>query len=394
MNTATSPTPRTKTHYPALDGVRGLAIILVMLVHFTPDSHVRANRILEWMYKLARSGWVGVDLFFVLSGFLITGILLDTRGDARYYINFYMRRTLRVFPLYYGVLLVVFGIVAHVPSLRPAGMQPLEDSQLWFWLYATNIGLAVPGVLGAWKAGVIWLIHFWSLAVEEQFYLVWPAVVRRMRLDTLKKACWGIIFGVFAVRTAMTLFYPELITPYYAFRFDALAAGCLLAVMFKQEGGKAFFIRHRHLIWLAGMLVLATHMYLAKGLWPTSVFMSTVGFSMVACVAAATLAIALEADPAGLAGRIWSHQALRFMGKYSYGIYVYHVFVMAISAVVVPPQSFIHFFPHPVIGDAVLVLSSSVVSVGLAFLSFHLYEKHFLKAKKHFEPALASTDAR
>src|SRR6266568_1801981 len=94
-------------HIPALDGLRGLAIILVLLFHFTPESggHTMIGVLTRWVSRL---GWCGVDLFFVLSGFLITGILFDAKGLQHYFRNFYMRRVLRIFPLYYGVLLLVF----------------------------------------------------------------------------------------------------------------------------------------------------------------------------------------------------------------------------------------------------------------------------------------------
>src|SRR5882672_5687186 len=96
---------------PALDGLRGVAILMVLLNHFLPDRNYAPSRVMTWLSNAARSGWAGVDLFFVLSGFLITGILIEAKASPHYFRNFYMRRVLRIFPLYYGALVLVFVIL-------------------------------------------------------------------------------------------------------------------------------------------------------------------------------------------------------------------------------------------------------------------------------------------
>src|SRR5438874_11818359 len=128
---------REAKHIPSLDGLRGLAIILVLLFHFTPEGggHTLIGVLTRWVSRL---GWCGVDLFFVLSGFLITGILFDAKGSPHYFRNFYMRRVLRIFPLYYGVLLVVFIIVPLFKTMTADDWR-LMNNQHWLWLYAANI---------------------------------------------------------------------------------------------------------------------------------------------------------------------------------------------------------------------------------------------------------------
>src|ERR1035437_5812327 len=153
----------------ALDGIRGVAIILVMLHHF---EHLipPCNIAIRFMKLMLSYGWVGVDLFFALSGFLITGILLDTRKANNYFSAFYARRVLRIFPLYYSVLIVILGAAA-VWSHRPHVLPLVADQKLSF-LYLTNWLVLWKGEWGPNIVG-----HFWSLAVEEQFYLIWPLCV-------------------------------------------------------------------------------------------------------------------------------------------------------------------------------------------------------------------------
>ena len=156
---------------PALDGLRGIAIILVMLHHFTyyrPTAGIDAL-----IGSVLFFCWTGVDLFFVLSGFLITGILLDTRDSERYFTTFYARRTLRIFPLYYLVLFLAFVVLPQFPAVHSVLVGQTHDSppQWPYWFYVTNFSIADRG----WVHG--WVDVAWSLAIEEQFYLVWPLVI-------------------------------------------------------------------------------------------------------------------------------------------------------------------------------------------------------------------------
>src|SRR5208282_3024374 len=162
----------------SLDGLRATAIILVFFCH-TKHLIPLVNPFTFYLSWYAGQGWMGVDLFFVLSGFLITGILLDTQQASNYFAGFYARRVLRIFPLYYLVLttVIILGNLIHSP--RVTATLPLPEDRWLYFCYMTNW-------LGLWKGHwgtnyVNYLAHFWSLAVEEQFYLVWPLIVWLVR---------------------------------------------------------------------------------------------------------------------------------------------------------------------------------------------------------------------
>src|SRR4030095_2778309 len=153
-----TPPAYSRQYYPALDGLRGLAILLVILYHnFSFINH----------FFFA---WLGVDLFFVLSGYLITSILLNSVNSPHYLKNFYAKRVLRVFPLYY-LSLIIFLIIFPLLGIYKSELKYYVDNQLWFWFYLQNWLLSFN-----FPTTGNFLNHFWSLGVEEQFYLAWPFI--------------------------------------------------------------------------------------------------------------------------------------------------------------------------------------------------------------------------
>src|SRR5688572_21342309 len=232
---------------PALDGVRGLAILLVVIFHHTL---MRQETLVDRVYvNVARFGSSGVDLFFVLSGFLITGILLDSKGGSHYFRNFYIRRTLRIFPLYFAFLFYVFRVCPLIwpdtPLARMSRDAMAGTSEAWYWLYASNLLFARDETFGHPNLAVTW-----SLAIEEQFYLVWPLVVALTSRRALLWTCVALMAGALTVRVWLVAVGAHWILPYVLpmCRIDALAAGALVALAVRGDADPAwnalsFFLR-------------------------------------------------------------------------------------------------------------------------------------------------------
>ena len=170
-------------NYSELNGLRGLAILLVFLFHCMPSMHVLG----PYIWPLKASCWIGVDLFFVLSGFLITRILIGTRDSTHKYAVFYGKRILRIVPLYIFVLLMVFSVLSYNPVVEKAleGTAP----SLWYYTYTYNIYVTLNN---GW-ASSDFLNHFWSLCIEEQFYLFWPWIIFVTPLKRLPAAMAAVI---------------------------------------------------------------------------------------------------------------------------------------------------------------------------------------------------------
>jgi peptidoglycan/LPS O-acetylase OafA/YrhL len=369
-------------HIPALDAVRGLAILLVLLFHFSsyghglPPASMLADRV---FHVLTRACWVGVDLFFVLSGFLITGILHDSKSGARYFRNFYARRALRIFPLYYGTLLAFFVVLPRMfPDSERIGA--FQSNAFWHWTYLSNIRVAQAG----WPPFDA-LGHFWSLAVEEQFYLVWPAVVLLFGRCRLIQICLWCVCGALVIRSGLVLVGSQpaayVLTPA---RMDALAVGSVLALAARGPAGLAGLAR-----WaspaaaLSGSLLIALFIW-RRGLAAHDPLVATIGHTLLACFFGAVLVLALTSPPHRLIGKVFSSGLLCFFGRYSYALYVFHHPILFLNAGLWPLGLVPTLFGSLLLKKLTYIVSATVVSVVLAFTSWHLYEKHFLQLKRLF----------
>ncbi|HEX9247481.1 MAG TPA: acyltransferase [bacterium] len=370
-------------HLPALDGVRGMAILLVLAFHsFLLGGFRPAVALDRIAIALVEPGWSGVDLFFVLSGFLITGILYDAKGRDGYFRNFYARRILRIFPLYYGFLGVVFLLL---PRLTPFGRHhaSLLHDQVWYWTYLLNVLISLRG----WPP-VADFNHFWSLAVEEQFYLVWPFVVFMLGRRALLLACVGIAAGSFAVRAALWAASPPTVAQMASVlmpaRMDALAVGALIALVAREPGGLARLSRWAPPAAAAAAGCLGMIFYWRHSLAPTDAAVQILGFTLLAIFYGGLLAVTLTSPRESAAGRLFAHPGLRLLGRYSYGFYVFHLPIIWVT------RNFLNAASLPAVAGSELpgqLLFTAVVaaaSLGAAALSWHLYESRFLKLKVLF----------
>ena len=371
-------------HLPALDGVRGLAILMVLILHFL-GNQVPTNDIERLIVRISGYGALGVDLFFVLSGFLITGILYDSKNGPHYFKNFYMRRLLRIFPLYYGTLAIIFLLLPHIPMFQGPTLESLQSIQSWAWLYAMNIYVAIAG---AWTDPYI--THFWSLAVEEHFYLFFPFLVYYLTRKELLFACLIMIGSAAALREVsygqgLNDIAIYALTP---FRLDGLCIGAMIAIMLRGTGDQAYWEmwlkrtgQHFFLIAsvsIAGVYIVNYYTNAGKLLWPLKEVSYNLAF------AAILIAAITSADKSAI-NQFFTARPMLFLGKYSYGLYVFHAMVSTYFLNNRIINFVLQIVPNHLIAMLTLALFGIFLSVVISYGSYHLFEKHFLVLKHRFE---------
>jgi len=372
-------TLRLRGHVPVLDGVRGLAIVLVLLVHFTPPG--QSHTILGAMTKaLASVGNVGVDLFFVLSGFLITGILLDAKGGPHYFRTFYARRSLRIFPLYYGVLLVTFVILPRFYAPRAPDAPRIFHEQGWLWLYGSNVKGGLSDLDRPFSSGWYQFDHFWSLAVEEQFYLVWPLMVLLLNRRGMMALC--VVLAAVALGIRYWLFYRNDQTlAFYTMtpcRIDELATGGLIALVARSSVAAARLQKMAPILFVVSGVVLAA-------VWSTDFRAYVIGGTLLSVFFGSLIVVALSPSLVNPIRAGLNLYPVRLLGKFSYAMYVLHPFLLAVLTDYLSYQrlgSLVHSAP---VGVVLFLVIGFAVTLAAGWLSWHLYEKHFLKLKRFVE---------
>lgn len=371
-----------RLHLPVLDGIRGLAILLVLLHH---TLNAKDN---TWLGRLtlrvSEFGWTGVDLFFVLSGFLITGILIDGKSKKNYFKNFYVRRVLRIFPLYYAYLIVLgAGLVGYCLFIKhgfPSFAVETLKNVGYSLIYATNFRIAYVGQFISTPIN-----HFWSLAIEEQFYFVWPLMVFFLSSKTMIRLSVAIIFGALAMRLAIQYSgLPEVgshvLTPC---RADCLAFGALIAYLVREPAGLDKFFKLSKIIFALGFVAIASIVLVHGYKFPQ--YVQNFVYSLNALVFAALMLIVLNSPSQSPWVRVFSNPVLRSFGKYAYALYVFNQLVAfnPVSRKLI--ARLLNIGDTGLIGTAIYCIYGICATYLLALASWHLLEKHFLKLKKYFE---------
>jgi peptidoglycan/LPS O-acetylase OafA/YrhL len=384
--------PENRAFYPALDGLRAIAFLMVFGQHYLQ---------IPW-------GWTGVDLFFVLSGFLITGILFDTRNDAHRVRNFYVRRTLRIFPLYYGIMLAMLLVAPFV-----------KWQWNWHWLvwpaYLGNFarfihpfkqGDALQMLADFQPSGafgfhpMFYLGHFWSLCVEEQFYLVWPWLV--FWINSRRKLLWvcGLTIPVCLVLRLLGEGYlpgwmldNEILYRVTPFRLDALFIGGFFALLLRGDLARPLlrFARIAFPVALTSAFLwtlVTPHARLWDRPYGYPTWKFTWGLSAIDILSALLLLVALQ--PGTFVYNTLSLRPLRWIGRISYGAYVLHdiphpfyrwtaeFFVRHLEAVMKIGQHAEH------LQTAVTAGIGLVMTLFGAWLSYRFYERPFLNLKERW----------
>jgi peptidoglycan/LPS O-acetylase OafA/YrhL len=379
-------------HNPALDGLRGLAILLVLLMHsFLNTDTGPIGRLLLFV---TRSGWIGVDLFFVLSGFLITRILLDSYGTTGYLRNFYGRRVLRIMPLYFAVLALCFV----APRIGPDDLRSLFDLgaaagfKAWYPLFLGNVARLFMDSDPPNTVAVMW-----SVAVEEQFYLFWPVVVAACaRKRVLLHVSIALAVLSLILRLIFRLAGYSWEPAYFLMpaRLDPLAIGAVIAVLSRREAGLKSLLPWAwgvFIVSFSGLFALALQYgYLPHFEAPVQV----VGYTALALGFGALLTIVLASPSTAFIVRLFSVSPARALGKYSYGIYLEHSIILVLGGWFVQRVGLVQIMGFGLTLESLFTATAIIVCFAVAWLTWHVYESRFLNLKRHFAYAIDASPQR
>jgi len=357
-----------------LDGLRGFALVMILVFHaVSQEGAYPSGTFLHYLQRSFAMGWTALDLFFVLSGFLIGGILMDARASHFYFKTFYVRRVFRIVPVYFAWVLLYVLSAAFAAGLvvrfSNTGLRPPLDFSIWshFLFLQNSFDFHYHGLAGAWFG------HLWSLAVEEQFYLLAPLAVRVIPPRHLK---W--VLGAVVLAAILTRFYLrfavhmplELLTTRTVSRMDSLATGMLVAILVRSESGQRWL--GQNLSTLRAILAL-----LAAGALGFFLFsfgsntpgMQTIGFTWMAAFYAAVLLLAVQNRSGWLAGFLRMPLLLE-LGSVSYCVYLVHL----VSNVSLHALVFHHAPRISTPASALVTLVAVFLAYGVAKLSWICFE--------------------
>ena len=359
---------------PTVDGLRGIAILLVLWYHAPflfrqlPEFSAQQSPwgMLGLFWRMSLGGWIGVDLFFVISGFLITLILIRANEGAGSLLAFWGRRALRILPL---ALLYLVALFVLVRLGDPLNLLPRFDAWPWYAFYLGNIHIAIYG----WQPTAIMLL--WSLAIEEQFYLIWPFLVRMCNARHVLLWSMGFIVTAPFIR-ALTLWWADYPATYvFTFcRLDALAAGAVVAVLYSSEDWQEQMVTACKKLAIPALAVIIITLLVpfSPSLPQTRPWLfSILGYSLLAASFAILLAASLGTQ--GPIKVLLTSRILTFLGKRCYGLYLWHVLASWL-AIVALQQWQIGFYAHVLIWLATLLLMASG--------SWLLFEEPVLRLKR------------
>lgn len=360
---------------PSLDGLRGLAILMVLVFHYAGSASKRPhNPFTGVIADFISFGWTGVDLFFVLSGFLITGILYDARKKPGYYRDFYVRRALRIFPAFYLLMAIYLGLTPFLHLHWKVG-------HLFFLVY-----LGYPAAL-IWQdlqviSPFVAVVHLWSLCAEEQFYLVWPwLIAKAWNKRVILWMCAALSGCAILLRVTIIGLHldPSWAHGFLPCRMDSLALGAALAVLTRspwhlrvQRWSTPVFVM------AAGLMVLICAARHSVDL--SDPLIATAGYSVISIAYGALLLSCLMAN--SWSSHLFSLKVLRLFGRYSYGMYLYH---LPLAAVLHPlKNTLIARTRSDFAGGAAYLITAIAVNLAVAAVSFHFFESPILNLKTWF----------
>ncbi len=377
------PKTREAKHIPELDGIRGIAILVVLIGHFGSTANgetVKLGRTLNEVFGL---GWTGVDLFFVLSGFLITGILLDSKGSTGYFSNFYARRTLRIFPLYFLYVFVFFHVAMPMGGLLHHGQNIDRSGEIWYWLYLAN-----------WWNGlghsIKYLIHFWSLCIEEQFYFTWPLIVMLASKKILKTICLTFVILSPVLRITFTTHSstpPLYLYNFTPFRLEPLALGALIAILVRDDGMSVLVSRTMKYLWIPAVLIFGGISIYSGTSGLSAIAVSRFGYTCVDLTFASFVFFVAQTVRQNRKIDFLRNGVLRSCGKYSYGMYVLHMPIVIFLSIPIAYLFSRIQLDSPILRVVVAIAVGTGLTYAAALLSWNVLENPLLKLKSRFPVA-------
>ena len=351
----------TYKYYKQLDGVRGIAALMIIFFHFFKTYlYPNHNKAFIMASKLSHFGQTGVTLFFVLSGFLITRILLFSKNSDNYFKSFYIRRSLRIFPLFYLFLLLYYFIV---PLIIHAPIVPF-GKQWTFWFYLQNFAITFN-----WNQ--IGPNHLWSLAVEEHFYLFWPLLIYFLNPKQIKNAV--LIIFLISLVCRLVLQYYNYGVFYFTFtNIDALALGSLLSIDELSGFPKNSFYVKLFIVTIIPTIVL----WFFVGTNGNS-YIQLIKLPLTAVIYYAFIGMVISTGTSNkfsILLKVLKSKFLSYSGKVSYGLYIYHPFIFTLYFDNIHTKSV-----------WINLLSCLALTFITASLSFYFFESPILRLKKYFE---------
>lgn len=346
------------SHYKILDGVRALAAIMVMIFHFFQNIQ-HDNPLFDSIKTITAFGRTGVTLFFILSGFLITRILLNSREKENYFKSFFTNRALRIFPLYYFFLIIYYFLVPYITDEPFVAFEKQWSYWFFFQNFTASLNQPIHGP-----------IHFWSLAIEQNFYFLWPFLVYYLN----NKQLYRVIFFIILFSISVRLVLLSLGHGGYYFTLssvDALIIGSTLALNELKSGFSAKWAKRYLLLLMAFIIPSFIFWFLIDGKGPKIVQVLKFPFINIAYLA--FIGFLLVYKEHKFINRIFAFQPLVYIGKISYGLYVYHPLCFYFY--------FKYFATHNIVFDLFTAFGISFI---ISSATFHFLESPFLRLKNTF----------
>jgi peptidoglycan/LPS O-acetylase OafA/YrhL len=372
----------------ALDGLRGVAVLAVIACHIQAFFPKQPTKWIERLYYgFVAMGWSGVDLFFVLSGFLITRILLENKGSDRYFSSFYGRRILRIWPLYYGLCALAIIIIPaiHIDYFsRSSYFWTSDGDTFYYWVFLNNFYNILPI-----RQNTPFLLATWSLGIEEQFYLIWPLLIWRLGARAALRAILIVFVTTILLRNALYFGgYASAETVYYMTftHLDGIAIGSILSIAWVKRNNFSVLLQlFRLQLYVSAPLLLLISAYCS--LYPSGLshislhpIMIAAGYTLCALTFSGLLLNCIDRD--NVVTNLFNLSVLRSCGRYSYAMYLFHFPILFFVVILIRRLGADSGRWFQILIGPTVAITGLFVTYLAAALSWHALERRVLALKR------------